>query len=209
MGQAAAETAPGAAASLAEAHRRLLADKTLQFDFGKTPPPPKPPPHWLQAMMEALAPYLKYLFWGLAAAAVLLVLAFLVREVVAVRFGGFARKVKAEPGVEAWRPQAARARLLLAQADELAAEGRFDEAAHHLLLHSIQDVEDHRPRAIRPALTSRDIAHLETIPSEPRAAFARIAEAVERSLFGGRPLDAQGFADCRRAYETFAFEGAW
>jgi hypothetical protein len=98
---------------------------------------------------------------------------------------------------------------LLAQADELAAQGLYAEAAHHLLLHSIQDVEDHRPRAIRPALTARDIAALDQLPPTPREAFTRIAQAVERSLFGGRPLDKEGFAECRSAYEAFAFEGGW
>ena len=102
---------------------------------------------------------MKYLFWGLVIAAALLIVAFLVREVMRVRWAGRAKKVR--PGKDQapdWRPQEARARLLLAQADELAAQGLYAEAAHHLLLHSIQDVEDHRPRAIRPALTARDIA---------------------------------------------------
>jgi hypothetical protein len=200
---------PASAADLAEAHRRLLADRTLQFDFGQAPPPPKPPPHWLQALLEMLAPFMKYLFWGLVIAAGALILAFLVREVVRVRWNRRGRISQPADQASTWRPQETRARLLLAQADELAAQGLYAEAAHHLLLHSIQDVEDHRPRAIRPALTSRDIAALETLPPAPKAAFTRIAQAVERSLFGGRPLDAAGFAECRSAYEAFAFEGAW
>jgi hypothetical protein len=207
MGEVAASPATGA--DLAEAQRRLLADKSLQFDFGQAPPPPKPPPHWLQALLEALAPFMKYLFWGLVIAAGLLIVAFLVREVLRVRWAGRARKVPAENVASVWRPQEARARLLLAQADELAAQGLYAEAAHHLLLHSIQDVEDHRPRAIRPALTSRDIAALESLPPTPKEAFTRIAEVVERSLFGGRQVDAAGFAECRGAYEAFAFEGGW
>jgi hypothetical protein len=199
----------GSGADLAEAHRRLLADKSLQFDFGQAPPPPKPPPNWLVELLEALAPFMKYLFWGLVIAVGALIVAFLVREVLRVRWARNPKKVRTAQDVSAWRPQEARARLLLAQADELAAQGLYAEAAHHLLLHSIQDVEDHRPRAIRPALTSRDIAALEALPPTPKQAFQRIAEAVERSLFGGRPLDAAGFAECRSAYEAFAFEGAW
>jgi hypothetical protein len=208
MGDAAATTP--AMADLAEAHRRLLADKTLQFDFGAAPPPPKPPPDWLQQLIAFLAPIMKYVFWGFVVAIAVLIVAFLVRELIRIRWRGRARKGGSGPAATAdWRPQAARARLLLAEADALAAKGLYAEAAHHLLLHSIQDVEDHRPRAIRPALTSRDIAALEAIPPEPKAAFGRIAQLVERSLFGGRPLDADGFAECRRAYQAFAFEGAW
>lgn len=47
------------------------------------------------------------------------------------------------------------------------------------------------------------------MPTAAREAFWRIAVAVERSLFGGRPLDAEGFAECRRAYEAFAFAERW
>jgi len=138
------------------------------------------------------------------------VLAFVIREILRVRWSGRARSVKpGEAPVADWRPKEARARLLLAEADALAAKGLYGEAAHHLLLHSIQDVEDHRPRAIRPALTSRDIARLEAIPEQPKAAFTRIAELVEHTLFGGETLDAEGFAEARRSYETFAFEGGW
>lgn len=210
MGNSAATSSPGAAVDLTEAHRRLVADKSLQFDFGQAPPPPKPPPNWLSELLAAIAPFLQFVFWALVALAALLIVGFIVRELVKVRWSGRAKTDKRGP-VEppAWRPEAARARLLLAQADELAAQGLFAEAAHHLLLHSVQDIEDHRPRAIRPALTSRDIAALDTIPAEPRAAFARIARIVEESLFGGRDLDAARFAETRAAYEAFALAGAW
>jgi hypothetical protein len=208
MGVGGATSAAGP--PLAEAHRKLLADRSFQFDFAQPPPPPKPPPHWLQRLLEILAPYLTYIFWGLVILAGALVLAFIVREILRVRWNRRAKAVKAgEAPLADWRPKEARARLLLAEADALAAKGLYGEAAHHLLLHSIQDVEDHRPRAIRPALTSRDIARLEAIPEQPKAAFTRIAELVERSFFGGRTLDADGFAEARRAYESFAFEGAW
>jgi hypothetical protein len=207
MGDAEATMAAGS--GLAEAHRQLLADKSLQFDFFQAPPD-KPPPDWLTHLLAFLGPILKYVFWGLVIVAALLVVAFIIREIVKVRWRGRAKPFKpgAAGGLD-WRPKEARARLLLAQADALAAEGRYAEAAHHLLLHSIQDVEDHRPRAIRPALTSRDIARLDAIPRQPKAAFARIAELVERSFFGGAALDATGFAEARAAYETFAFEGGW
>jgi len=34
----------------------------------------------------------------------------------------------------------------------------------------------------------------------------KFESAVEASLFAGRPLSAQAFADCRKAYESFVFE---
>ncbi|HET9160257.1 MAG TPA: DUF4129 domain-containing protein [Caulobacteraceae bacterium] len=194
---------------MAEAHRKLLADKSLQFDFAQAPPPPKPPPDWFRHLLDVLGPILKYVFWGLVIVAAALIIAFLVREIIKVRWSGSGKARGPRAPTLDWRPKEARARLLLAEADALAAKGLYAEAAHHLLLHSIQDVEDHRPRTIRPALTSRDISRLDAIPPQPRSAFTRIAELVEHSLFGGQILDADGFAEARRAYETFAFEGAW
>ena len=134
----------------------------------------------------------------------------MVKELLRVRWRGrAARGQAATPAASAWRPEAGRARLLLDEADRLAAQGKFAEAAHHLLLHSIQDLEDHRPRTIKPALTSRDIAAMDLLPPKARQAFDGIARVVERSLFGGRAVDADDFAECRRAYESFAFGGAW
>jgi hypothetical protein len=43
----------------------------------------------------------------------------------------------------------------------------------------------------------------------PADAFRAIVAAVERSLFGGRALDAADWQDCRAAYERFAFAEAW
>ena len=66
-----------------------------------------------------------------------------------------------------------------------------------------------RPRSIKPALTSRNIAELDALPVSARPAFSRIARSVERSFFGGREVDAGDFAECRRAYEAFAIPNAW
>jgi hypothetical protein len=98
---------------------------------------------------------------------------------------------------------------MLEDADRLAAQGLFAEAAHLLLHRSIDDLEGRRPTAVRPALTARDIARLESLPSAARGSFQLIAEVVERNFFGGRPVDAAAFADCRRAYESFALPEAW
>lgn len=199
------------AADFAEAHRRLLADKSLQFEFASPRPPPKPP-GWLQAMadfIEAMGPVLKLLFWAGLIAAVALIAFFIAREILAARWGGRGKAGRRGQAAFEWRPDPAAARLLLEEVDRLAAEGRYAEAAHHLLLHSIQDLGDRRPLAVRPSLTSRDIARMEVLPAEARAAFSAIAAVVERSLFGGRAVDGSDFAECRRAYEAFALPAAW
>lgn len=209
MADATSTSVQGVTGNLVEAHRRLLADRTLQFDFVRTPPRP-PAPKWLTSLIEFLAPILKYVFWAGVAAVVALILFFLIRELIRIRWKGRIKRPKAGADeADAWRPTAAQARLLLEEADQLAARGLYAEAAHHLLLHSIQEVQDRRPRAIRPAFTSRDIGRMDILPQDARAAFSQIAAIVERSLFGGRAVDAEGFATCRHAYESFAFRGGW
>ena len=84
-----------------------------------------------------------------------------------------------------------------------------EEAARLVLHRSIADIKAHRPTLVRPALTSRDIAGLTALPGGPRAAFARIAMLVERSLFARRALAADDWRDCRAAYEEFAFAESW
>lgn len=207
----ASEGARSAAASdpLARAHQALLHDQTLQFSFVVIKPPQ--PPAWLNVVgevLKAIAPVMTWIFWiglGVTALAILL---FIGRELIKVRWPG--RKT-AKDAVEpaAWRPEPERARALLADADRLAAEGRYAEAAHLLLHRSIDDIDERRPRVVRPALTARDIARLEDLPAAARPAFAAIAAVVERSFFGGREVSQGEFQDCRRAYEDFAFPGAW
>lgn len=209
------EAADTAEKSLAAAHAKLLAAKDLQFDFTTYQPPP-PPPDWLAKLMQALgkafvaaAPVMKYVFWGGLILGVALIAWFLVRDLIRIRPGERVKPVNLTEGVQPWRPGAAKARALLSDADALAAEGRFAEAVHLLLARSIDDFSDHRPGVVRPALTSRDLARLEAMPAEARGAFAAIAQVVERSLFGGRPVDADGFAACRRAYHDFALAERW
>jgi hypothetical protein len=78
-----------------------------------------------------------------------------------------------------------------------------------LLFRTIADLQSRRPRALRPALTSRDIGRLEEIPLSARGAFDVIAQRVEHSFFGGRLLNAADFAACRNAYVTFASPASW
>jgi hypothetical protein len=119
------------------------------------------------------------------------------------------RSRRVKPEAEAWRPAEAAAEQLLDEADVLASQGRFDEAAHLLLYRSIGEIDAHRPDLVRPALTSRDIAGHPALPSRPAAAFSRIAALVERSLFARRPLGPDDWQDCRAAYREFAFADGW
>jgi hypothetical protein len=197
-------SAPIDGSAFAEAHRQLLADSTIQFDLPAPDPPPQMP-NWL----GGLVPVLQVLFWVAIAGFVLFILYLLVRRLSGKHWSWRRRRADEDAPGESWRPEAAEARELLGEADALAAKGLFSEAARLILFRSIEDIDDKRPDLVRPALTSRDICALDAIPGRPRSAFARIAALVERSLFGGRPLAAADWSDCRSAYEEFAFAEGW
>ena len=205
-------------AALRAAHGRLMRNATLQFDFGRAAPPPKVTlPHWLQvldrwlgAIFVALGHVLGWVFIGGLVLALLAVLFFLLREFVRTRWPNlFRRKRPKRVTPVDWRPEAAVARALLDEADRLAAAGAYAEAVRLILHRSIEEIEGRRPRLVKPAYTAREIGRLPDIPEAARATFAGIAGVVEHSFFGGRPIDAAAFAACRRAYEAFAFPGAW
>jgi hypothetical protein len=216
---------------LAAAHSALKADPSIQFTLQPAPPPPEPP-RWLREAFEWLgevlrpvarllewigglmpdAPYARILLWTVLAVAAAALLAMIYRR---VRDGEWRlprrrRPVSVEPGAEeAWSPDSAPARSWLREADALAAQGRYAEAVHHLLFRSIEDIGRRRPRLVRPALTSRELASAEGLPPPARSLFARIAGLVERSLFGGRPVEAGDWTEARAAYADLVLPGTW
>lgn len=103
-----------------------------------------------------------------------------------------------------WTPTRAEAVALLDDADRLAAEGRFGEAAHLLLRRSVRQISDARPDWLTAASTAREIAVLPMLPEAGRSAFATIAARVERAVFALRDLDAADWAAAREAYANFA-----
>ena len=77
------------------------------------------------------------------------------------------------------------------------------------MLRSIDDIANRRPRLVRPALTSRELAASDGIPAKARKLFAQIARQVEGTLFGGRPVDRPDWEQARTAYAEFALPQAW
>lgn len=220
----------GEDARLAEAYRGLRADPAIQFHLAKAPPPPTAPGwlrqlgHWIADLLRPVEraiswinqhmpdmPYVRILLWSVLAIS----LAGLIWLVV-VRLRGDAWRWPVRRGrevdsaeAESWMPDAAPARAWLDEADALAARGAYAEAAHHLLLRSIEDIERRRPRLVRPALTSRDIAAEQALPPRARTIFSGIAALVERSLFGGRTVSKDDWGAARAAYADFALAKAW
>jgi hypothetical protein len=225
--------AAAAADRFAAAHAALKADHSIQFTLQPAPKPPAPP-QWMVDFFDRLgralrpigrmlnwigsffpdAPYARIFLWSVLAiaAALLLWVAYQrlrhgVWRLPRRRRAASALVVEAEE--EAWAPDAAPVRAWLREADLLAEQGRYAEAVHHLLFRSIEDIAKRRPRLVRPALTSRELAGADAIPGPARDLFSGIARLVERSLFGGRPVNAEDWGSARAAYADFALPGAW
>lgn len=192
-----------------QAHGELTSDRSIQFELQPFRPEPPlfefPDLSWL----ADLAPALRILFWVMVALIAGWLLYLIVGRLTGLDFGRLRKKsggIAEEPDCRAAEQPA---RRLLSEADALAAQGLYSEAAHLLLFRSIEEIEQHRPQSVRKAYTSRDIARLPTLPAGPAEAFAGIVRAVERSLFGGRALGLGEWQDCRASYERFAFAGGW
>jgi hypothetical protein len=194
-------------AKLRAAHEALLHTPGLQLRFS-APPQPKPPPAWLEPLIKALvalAPVWRIIFWAGVVVGVVLILWVIVRD---LPIGQRWRRKRPRAPAAEWRPEAGAAQALLAEADRLAAEGAYAEAVHLILFRSIEDIAVKRPGAVRPALTSRDLVEAAPLSEAGRRAFRTIAEAVERSFFGGRRTEQDEFERCRREYEAFALAEA-
>lgn len=221
----------GDADRFAAAHAALKADKSVQFGLSSPPPDPVAP-SWLKSLLEWLSdlfePVGRFLSW-LASffpdAPIARILLWLVLALVACaiawtiyerlksgewRLPTFRRARLAEPDLpEEWLPDHSPAIEWLREADALAEQGRYAEAAHHLLFRSIEDISRKRPDIVRPALTSREIGSAQAIPARARELFVDIVRLVERSLFGGRAVDRDDWTRARAAYSDFALEQAW
>jgi len=187
----------------------MLRDQQLQFHFTE-PTPPQTPPDWVEPLtqfLRAIGPFLGYVFWG-GVAIIVLVIAYALFSEIRRRMPARGEKAqRPAPPTPDYRPTVVRARALLEEADQLASEGRYGEAARVLLHRSVEDFESVLSIAIGPALTSREIARLDRLSPQGRTTFSGIASAVERSLFGGQALTASQYAECREAYASFALQG--
>jgi hypothetical protein len=198
----------------------LRADSDIQFapiDLPETPPTPE----WLRALGEFLTELFGPLAEAFAAAGrlvglsgqvlmgILIALAVGLLGILAWRFLGplLRRRDSAESAALEWSPAADEAEALLADADRLAAEGRYDEATHLLLKRSVGQIAAARPDLLEPSSTAREIAELPALTDGARGAFAVIASRVERSLFALRGLSADDWRAARAAYAEFALSG--
>ena len=191
-------------------------DDSIQY--APLPEPAEPEtPEWLERFLDWLGDVFSPVGEALATAMgaiglswpvlqwVLLALAVLGLGVLVFRFVPPFRHRAPEPTPEPeWAPDRHAALDLIAEADRLAAEGRFDAATHLLLQRSVGQIAELRPDLLRPSSTAREIAALPVLSDAAREAFAAIATRVERSLFALRRLDQADWQAARAAYSRFA-----
>ncbi len=92
----------------------------------------------------------------------------------------------------------------LAEADALAAKGRYAEAIHLLLLVAMERLRRELGPRVAPALTSREVLALAPIPEAAVDPLSRMVALSEIKHFGGRAADAPDYRSCRRDFITFS-----
>jgi hypothetical protein len=201
--------------------RRLIAEVNSQHDLQTTfTAMPKPDTRalefWRQVfksisdffekaghLFKPLAPAMPYIVGLLALALLAFLLSPVVRMMISSRFQRlFARdQLRADAP---WRPTREAVAALLADIDQLAAQGAYDEAVHLLLVRSVADINAFRPDLVRRHYSARDIRSHPLLPETARPAFTEIVRCVEKSFFAGITATRSDFDACRAAYMAFA-----
>lgn len=173
-----------------EAIRRL----DLQLELPRVPEP------WTWSWhSEATKPVV---YAAIVLAAALLFYFFLVEVLPGLRQGSRVPwdEGGAAPGDEARAAQEAAA----SAADALARDGRFAEAMHVLLLHSLDEIRRRLGEHFADSLTSREILRQARISDAGRKSLGDIVARVERSHFGAQDADAADYRLCRDSFDRLA-----
>jgi hypothetical protein len=89
-------------------------------------------------------------------------------------------------------------------ADELAAQGRFADAIHTLLLRTLHELASQHLVRVTPAMTSREILARVSLLGEAREALAGLIVAVEQTWFGDDVPHGDDYQRCRAQFDRFA-----
>lgn len=211
---------PTSVAPVPESWSELREARDIQFEELTIVPPPLPEPaepSWFSQMLrevfawlgEVLSPVAAFfgeswpvMKWVLLALLVAFVLYLIARNIgLIARRRQMPRSATSEPE---WQPDQKESTALLQDADELAAQGRFDEATRLLLQRSVRQIAAAKPDWVEPSSTARELAALPALSDRARAAFGTISERVERSLFALRSLSKEDWEAARAAYADFA-----
>ena len=190
----AAETDPAESVSIsphgAKEIRDLTAEVLRKGDYQTSLPAEWKPPtrvnlHWLGLLLRIVLPIA-------LAVAVLLAVVWLARRL-------WGRRVDAEISPDGASEEAIA--IPIASAEALAAEGRWAEAIHALLLKTLEALS--AAARLAPSLTSREIVARVRVAPRAREALAGLVLAVEVSRFGGAAADATDYARCLERFHQF------
>jgi hypothetical protein len=93
---------------------------------------------------------------------------------------------------------------VLGAADELAAQGRFVEAMHVLLLQGLADIRQRLDEQFADSLTSREILRSTKLSEGGRVPLRDIIDRVELTYFGQRPAALADYQACRASFAALA-----
>lgn len=112
----------------------------------------------------------------------------------------------------AWTPEEAAgaelgaqpAEIALGAADGLAAQGRFAEAIHVLLLQALAVIRRRLDEPFADSMTSREILRSKHLPDDMRRPLREVVGRVEWSYFGEHPAARGDYAACRASFAALA-----
>ncbi|HET8538598.1 MAG TPA: hypothetical protein VFL83_01875 [Anaeromyxobacter sp.] len=178
-------------AAAADEEIRRRAAEVLRDGGYQTELPQRAAPLDLHLPLGPLELLVRILLWGAAAVVAFLAIAWLVR-----RLAPAARDVEvAEPAGPA------PVEIPIASAEALAAQGRWAEAIHALLLETLEALS--RAARLAPSLTSREIVSRVPLPERARDALSGLVLAVEVSRFGGAAAAEDDYRACLGRFHAF------
>lgn len=96
------------------------------------------------------------------------------------------------------------AQIVLEAADDLAAQGRFVDAMHVLLLQALADIRRRLDEEFADSLTSREILRSRQLSEPLRRPLREVISRVEWTYFGGHSADRDDYLACRASFSTLA-----
>ena len=96
------------------------------------------------------------------------------------------------------------AEVVLEAADDLAAQGRFVEAMHVLLLQALADIRRRLDEEFADSLTSREILRSRQLSEVLRRPLREVIGRVEWTYFGGHSADRDDYLACRASFSALA-----
>jgi hypothetical protein len=97
-----------------------------------------------------------------------------------------------------------RAPEIVLGADELAAQGRFVEAMHVLLLQALAEIRRRLDEQFADSFTSREILRSKALSDELRRPLRDVVNRVEWSYFGEHPAARDDYLACRMSFNALA-----